>query len=67
MKNAKMLKDAAVLVAGAAIGNTIAEMYVLQSEPDGPGFVPIKYGFGPDDLARGVLIAAVTLALQKVV
>jgi hypothetical protein len=63
----KMVKQAAVVLAGAAIGNSVAEMFVLKQGEDGSGFVPVRYGFGMDDIARAALIAGATLLLQKVV
>lgn len=60
------LKNVATYAAGAALGNALAEHVVLQTEPDGPGFVPVNYGFGMDDVVRALLAAGGILVVKKV-
>lgn len=56
-----------LFVAGAAvIGNFIAERFVLKSTAEDPsGFVVVADGFGLDDMARALVIAAVYFGAKK--
>ena len=66
----KVLRRSTSLVAGAIVGNVVAERYVLRAPGSDTGFVPVTDGIGLDELARGltILVAAygIDLLLGKV-
>ena len=63
-----MFKTLAKGTAAAVIGNMVAEKFLLKSGPDDPtGFIEVADGFGLDDIVRGLTIAVVFVALDKVI
>lgn len=54
------------IAAGVALGNMIAEKFVLRQGPmDTTGFVDISEGFGLDDVARAVVVTAAVVLVRR--
>lgn len=63
-----MIKHLLVYGGAAVAGNMIAERFILKDGPDDPsGFVEVKPGFGMDDIARALTIAALAIVAQRFV
>lgn len=52
---------------GAAVGYYLTMRFVIKASPDGPGFIEISEGFGPDDIALGMIPFFVGMTVAKMV